>query len=92
MRKAFIILTANATTSQQDAIGKLFNTYGWWHYFPQAWIVLDQSGLETAESIRDKIQGVAPRLTHYVFAVKPGSDYAGFAPEKWDEWLKDSWK
>ena len=90
--KASIILTHSATAKQQDDLRALFEPghFGWWHWFPQAWLLTDQKD-HSVYQLRDMITNACPGLTVYIFEIEHGSRYAGFAPPDWEDWLKTQW-
>jgi hypothetical protein len=92
MKRAFVLLTKDATALNQDAIGKAFDMVGWWHWFPQAWVFVDPTGVQTAVSIRDRVMSACPNLVFYVFQLDISAGYAGFAPSDWEDWLKTNFK
>lgn len=94
MKSAFVILTHNASTAQQTAIGEAFKHLGWWHYLPQAWIIADPSGELTVASVRDIVRVFAPGLRHFVFKIDTDNSpsWAGYAPPSMTKWLKSQLK
>lgn len=92
MRKAFALVTQNATAENQDAIRERLSPFGWWHYMPDFWLLVDATGTWNATKLRDAVSEVCPGLVHYAFEISPGADYAGFAIPAWHEWLRTEWQ
>ncbi|MFN0132211.1 MAG: hypothetical protein ACKVW3_06725 [Phycisphaerales bacterium] len=87
MSKAFVILTHEATAEKQAAIGEALKGCGWWHYTPQAWVILDPTDAHTTDTIRAKIMAAAPEVAVIVFQIDKSVKYAAYILPDWHDWL-----
>lgn len=94
MGKMFIIATKNATKQQQREIADLLKGMGvgWWHHFPNTWLVSTGSSHLTPTQLRDAIKTMSPAPTHYVLEVNKNVSWAGFAAPTSHAWIKAQWK
>jgi hypothetical protein len=60
---------------------------GWWHYFPQFWIIIDPVH-RNAVWWRDWLHTVAPAATFLVF--EAGPDWAGYISNEQAEWINQN--
>ncbi len=92
MKKGFIVLTDGASTEEQLALHNMLSKeFSWFHWMPQAWVLVDARGLHTAASLRLRIGATCPGLTVVVFDVPPGANWACFTPPAWQKWLNETW-
>lgn len=88
----FVILTDSATATQQRAIKNVIATCGWWHHFPQAWLIRDVDGLWTSSTLVDAIAARCPGLKFYVLRATPGAEWGGYGSNKEAQWLRNNWR
>ena len=97
MKRLFVIGIDSTTKEQAKSIEEWLNKSGlsWWHWIDGMWLVVSHDSAITAASIRDKLNTLAPEVTHLAIAVEPIT-WAGFGPnsEKRNmfNWLRKNWK
>ena len=90
----YFVLAGNALSlPQRNVISNYISNggYGYWHWFPDFWLVTTMNDNETAGTLRDNIRTVAPLAEFMIFAVRPSEDWAGYGNQEWAEWLRQNW-
>ncbi len=89
----FIVLVDDATVAQQNAITESFRgkPQGYWHYFSDAWLMVDPTNSWTVEKLRDHLRIVVPGATTLVLPIDRPSVWAGFGQTDHFKWLNDVW-
>jgi hypothetical protein len=60
--KRFVLATEALTADQERALALQFPQppWAWWHWLPNCWLLVDQSGQMTADNVRDRFSAVSP--------------------------------
>jgi len=100
MRKRFIVLL-NTTTAEQNTKFRdefIKPSFGWWHWFPDCWLLTDAAGRFTAAAIRDEVRKhFSGSFTLVVELRDDGTDtWSGFgmntAEKNMFKWIKENWE
>lgn len=100
MKKRFIILLDEITEGKDkdDDFRKFAKShnYGYWHWFPNSWLIDDSMGTSSASEIMDKVREIYG-VNNFVVELGPDNDtWSGYGPksEKSNmfEWLHKYWK
>lgn len=94
MSSRFVVLTGNTTPYEDLAIsGFVKNRFGWWHWLPNSWLIVDPHGKLTAQSLRSDLHEIAPNAQVIVLEFTPtGDTWAGQAPPNWFDWFRETWE
>jgi hypothetical protein len=69
---------------------------GWWHWIPGFWMLVDPSGEDSRDAIRDYLHEMPSTTRGLVFDVEEQSFWSGFGPETTKsnmfKWLSSTWK
>jgi hypothetical protein len=60
--KRFILATETLSADQERALALQFPQppWAWWHWLPNFWLLVDQSGQMTGDNVRDLFSAVSP--------------------------------
>jgi len=88
MAKFFMLVTNEASAAQQVLLRGLFrhSGFGWWHHFPQAWMLTTLKEEADVTMLREAIMAMTPGLQFFVFEMQPAR-WAGYAPNRSGQWL-----
>lgn len=91
--KMFGLAVNQANQAQRNAITTYFKnlSWGYWHWFPDFWVLHTRVDEETAEAIRNAVQSLAPGLHCIVLPLDTNSAWAGFGSTQWKEWFDRHW-
>ncbi|MGA2475740.1 MAG: hypothetical protein ABSF73_03885 [Terriglobia bacterium] len=100
MKKRFIIcLDAPVTPNQPQALLDFLRAkgYGWWHWFPNTWLVVDNSGTLNHTVLRDIAKIAYPGAFLLVLELPEGMNgrWSGFGiasgPQDQFKWIQEQW-
>lgn len=92
MRSRFVVVVDESTPEDQEAITdavKAEEGVGWWHWFPQTWLIVDVKGRD-AIWWRDKLRLAAPNA-HFLVVKATGGVWAAAGTKKALQWLHEQW-
>lgn len=89
----FIMLVDDATVAQQNAVTKSFHgkQQGYWHFFSDAWLLIDPTDSLTVDGLRDHLKAVVPGATTLVLPIDNPKTWSGFGKTNDFKWLHESW-
>jgi hypothetical protein len=89
MSKLIVLTTDESTKEQRDAFTNYLQTtnHGFWHWFPEVWIVDPAEQLEAA-ALRGKAREHMPSAAVLVLRFDCDADWAGFLTETQVKWLR----
>lgn len=92
--KVFAVAAAPSDQIRRDSITMHFKNQGWgfWHWFPDFWILATQNDDATSEELRETVKTIAPGLYCMVLALDTSSSWAGFGSPEWKEWFDIHWR
>jgi len=98
MKKRFIILLEKSAPVFSNAFIAYVEVKGWgfWHWFPDSFLIVDNSGTTTLEALRDDVRKHFPNSFNLVVEVpRNGGNWAGFGPNTPSNdmaaWLRQVW-
>ncbi len=93
--KYFVLASNELSILQQNAITDYFkqrqHEYGFWHWFPNFWLLTSGKFDDSVQELRNAIVEAAPQAQFMLFAVEPVA-WAGRGDPKWAEWLQENWR
>jgi hypothetical protein len=98
VKKRFVV-ALDSHTSAQDVKFKEYVSkagYGWWYWIDGFWLLVDISGMLSAEQLRKDLSEIYPGVRLMVLEINGSTDtWAGFGPSGVDKnmftWLKENW-
>ena len=98
MKKRFVVCVDSSTASQNEAFKAFIqrNSFGWWHWLSNVWLLVDSKGISSARDIRDELANIFPGVHNLVLELREGDDtWSGFGTKTPDKdmfkWLKKNW-
>ncbi|HTL73205.1 MAG TPA: hypothetical protein VL863_07865 [bacterium] len=93
MKQRFVIVTANSTPIQENLITQFFKNgnFSYWHWFPELWLVIDNTATWNPGNLRDKINELTPDLHNIVFRVDDKTAWAIRGMQSTFPWLHNDW-
>jgi hypothetical protein len=93
----FVLIVPFAPLQTQQAILDLAKRSGWawWHWGAETWLISTPDPQMSAESMRDKVLIVVPRIQFLVTRVEvpqTGVNWGCYGPFEWGEWMRESWE
>ena len=98
MKKRFILLLNSSSPQQNEAFLAAIRAHQivWWHWFPNAWLIVNPPGNLTAEELRDMANTCFPGVHKVVLESRANGTetWAGFGPTNTNmfEWIRENWK
>lgn len=85
--------SGTATAADKDRITESFRTqsFGFWHHFPDIWLLAGVPEHMTAKSIYALIETLVPQASLFVASMSRPGEYWGRAPETGWQWFKANW-
>ncbi|MBN8842651.1 MAG: hypothetical protein J0H88_05310 [Sphingomonadales bacterium] len=91
MTKYFTIITSGTTPDHEAKMVEKWKDLGWWHAFPNFWLLRDHFDQLDAPAIRDQITAIAPAARIFVQEADPKMWAARSLNESNREWLRNYW-
>lgn len=95
MKKRFVLMTETLTAEQETQLRGAIGPVHWWHWLPNAWLIIDYSESVTANSINAGFQSVAPNAQCLVLEV----DHKAWASMErrmpkgvLSDWIRTNWE
>ena len=99
MKKRFVVSLASSNPLGEKAFAEwVTDKYAWWHWVKTIWLIVDDNGSLTAESVRNKLKECFPGVHNLVIEIRADGteNYAGVVPSDEvgaaQEWLNNWWK
>ena len=99
MTKRFVVLLGSATKDQDDAFLNFIksNRLGWWHWFPNSWLLKKLNSDIGASDLRDAARDIYGRANNLVIELNDNEDtWSGFGPKTENKdmfhWIRENWK
>lgn len=92
-KTCFVIAVPAATAEQQNRVTNHFKKegFGFWHWFPNLWLLSTFAPGVTASQLRDEMNRLLPGVHNTVLQVK-NEQWAFFGPARWGEWFRQNWQ
>ena len=94
MKRRFILLTETLTAEQETQLRTALGSPYWWHWLPNAWLIVDFTNLVTVHTLNAAFHKVAPRSQCLVLEVDHKAWNSMELPTpngKLSDWIKTSW-
>ncbi len=99
MKKRFVVLLESATPQQDEEFRKWVDeqSFGYWHWLGQSWLLVDRVKNSDAHAIRDKAIVIYDDINLIVLDVTAQSQgkWAGFGPQSEEsdmfKWFHENW-
>ena len=90
----FVLSTNQATPAQRNAITEALRKpeLGWWHWFPDIWLIVDASGQHTEDSLLEVLHPLVPEVFMLMLNVTGSRGFRGWGPKNMGEWLDKQWQ
>jgi len=83
MSKRFVVLLDNCTLADQNALEVYFKKFGWWHWLPNSWLLIDATETLTASKVRDDLQELVPGKNMLILEfTATGYTWSGYGPKE----------
>jgi hypothetical protein len=101
MKKRFVVcLDASATREQEQEFLNFVksNRYGWWHWLPNTWLIVDGSGNLDRAVLRDEVVTSYPEVFNLVLEIPAEvlglwSGFGVSSPKKdMFKWIRENWE
>lgn len=94
MKRKFILMTEAITPAQEVALRDSLGSPYWWHWLPNAWLIIDMSNSLSVNTLNLAFNKVAPLSQCLVLEVEPkawNSMEKTTEEGKMSDWIKSSW-
>src|SRR5689334_23352076 len=95
MNRRFVVLTESATAEQEQRfVNFVNNRLGWWKWFPNSWLLVDNREQFTSAQIRDVAAGIFPTAALLVLEFRDDGTHSWHGMQKGDmfQWFDKNWE
>lgn len=90
----FVIISDKTSVARQNAVTQHLSSrrYGFWHYFPFSWLVVDRADKLTKEGLAKEIEKVAPELSFIVLGLDDVPEWLAAVSNEAGNWLDENFR